>query len=195
MKVVILAGGFGTRLSEETDIRPKPMVPVSPSRLGPVAKSLGNAARYYQKVYRMTPLANQNGGIPVLFNEADHSFMQLHQDACPALFEEIANPVTFSKENVPIPAVFVPRDCRLLIEHPNFVKALNPLTICSPVPVLAKINGELRLVTGYDRDSGIHAAGEVQIPSWRISRFCHLSASALGRRIRKYSPLVASLYT
>ena len=102
----------------------------------------------------MTPLANQNGGIPVLFNEADHSFMQLHQDACPALFEEIANPVTFSKENVPIPAVFVPRDCRLLIEHPNFVTALNPLTLCSPVPVLAKINGELRLVTGMIGTAG-----------------------------------------
>lgn len=28
MKVVLLAGGFGTRLSEETDIRPKPMVEV-----------------------------------------------------------------------------------------------------------------------------------------------------------------------
>ena len=28
MKVVILAGGFGTRLAEETDIRPKPMVEI-----------------------------------------------------------------------------------------------------------------------------------------------------------------------
>ena len=28
MKVVILAGGFGTRLSEETDVRPKPMVDI-----------------------------------------------------------------------------------------------------------------------------------------------------------------------
>ena len=28
MKAVILAGGFGTRLSEETDIRPKPMVEI-----------------------------------------------------------------------------------------------------------------------------------------------------------------------
>ena len=28
MKVVILAGGYGTRLSEETDLRPKPMVEV-----------------------------------------------------------------------------------------------------------------------------------------------------------------------
>ena len=28
MKVVILAGGFGTRLSEETHLRPKPMVDI-----------------------------------------------------------------------------------------------------------------------------------------------------------------------
>src|SRR4249920_3251183 len=28
MKVVILAGGFGTRLSEETDVRPKPLVDI-----------------------------------------------------------------------------------------------------------------------------------------------------------------------
>ena len=28
MKVVILAGGLGTRLSEETDLRPKPMVEI-----------------------------------------------------------------------------------------------------------------------------------------------------------------------
>tara|TARA_A100001015_G_scaffold299721_1_gene384152 strand:- start:127 stop:258 length:132 start_codon:yes stop_codon:yes gene_type:complete len=28
MKVIILAGGFGTRLSEYTDTIPKPMVPI-----------------------------------------------------------------------------------------------------------------------------------------------------------------------
>ena len=28
MKVVILAGGFGTRLSEETKVKPKPMVEI-----------------------------------------------------------------------------------------------------------------------------------------------------------------------
>ena len=28
MKVVILAGGLGTRISEETDDKPKPMVPI-----------------------------------------------------------------------------------------------------------------------------------------------------------------------
>jgi glucose-1-phosphate cytidylyltransferase len=28
MKVVLLAGGFGTRLSEETELRPKPMVEI-----------------------------------------------------------------------------------------------------------------------------------------------------------------------
>ena len=28
MKVLLLAGGFGTRLSEETDLKPKPMVEI-----------------------------------------------------------------------------------------------------------------------------------------------------------------------
>ena len=28
MKILLLAGGYGTRLSEETDIRPKPMVDI-----------------------------------------------------------------------------------------------------------------------------------------------------------------------
>ena len=28
MKIVILAGGLGTRLSEETDLKPKPMIEV-----------------------------------------------------------------------------------------------------------------------------------------------------------------------
>jgi glucose-1-phosphate cytidylyltransferase len=28
MKVVIFAGGLGTRLSEETDVRPKPMIEI-----------------------------------------------------------------------------------------------------------------------------------------------------------------------
>ncbi len=28
MKVVVLAGGFGTRISEESDIKPKPMIDV-----------------------------------------------------------------------------------------------------------------------------------------------------------------------
>ena len=28
MKVLLLAGGYGTRLSEETDIKPKPMIEI-----------------------------------------------------------------------------------------------------------------------------------------------------------------------
>jgi glucose-1-phosphate cytidylyltransferase len=33
MKAVILAGGFGTRLSEETSVRPKPMVEIGGRRI------------------------------------------------------------------------------------------------------------------------------------------------------------------
>ncbi len=38
MQVVILAGGFGTRLSEETDLIPKPMVRIGTSTGGRIKK-------------------------------------------------------------------------------------------------------------------------------------------------------------
>ena len=33
MKVVILAGGLGTRISEETELRPKPMIEIGYANL------------------------------------------------------------------------------------------------------------------------------------------------------------------
>ena len=40
MKVVLLAGGFGTRISEESGIRPKPMVEIGGRRLATPGQSL-----------------------------------------------------------------------------------------------------------------------------------------------------------
>jgi glucose-1-phosphate cytidylyltransferase len=34
MKVVVLVGGFGTRLSEATDLKPKPMVDIGGKPIG-----------------------------------------------------------------------------------------------------------------------------------------------------------------
>ena len=42
MKVAILAGGRGTRLSEETDVRPKPMVEIAGRPI------LWHIMRYYE---------------------------------------------------------------------------------------------------------------------------------------------------
>jgi NDP-sugar pyrophosphorylase family protein len=36
MKVVLLAGGNGTRLSEETELRPKPMVEIGAKNILPI---------------------------------------------------------------------------------------------------------------------------------------------------------------
>ena len=41
MQVVILAGGYGTRLAEETDLIPKPMVKIGPEPI------LIHIMRYY----------------------------------------------------------------------------------------------------------------------------------------------------
>ena len=149
-----------------TVINPRPQVLTNPQRLEPVAQALGNAARHYAKVFRMTPWVNQNGGVPVVFDSSNHSFQLLRPDTCPALFESIAEPVKLSaRDNSRQPDIFSSKTCKLIIEHPKFSEALNPLVVCSPVPVLTKSNGELRLIRGYDRASGIYAAGEVTIPS------------------------------
>ena len=39
MKVVILAGGFGTRISEESHLKPKPMI------------EIGDPLAYYENVF------------------------------------------------------------------------------------------------------------------------------------------------
>jgi glucose-1-phosphate cytidylyltransferase len=46
MKVVILAGGFGTRLSEETDLKPKPMVDI-----GGMPWWYANTLAYYENIF------------------------------------------------------------------------------------------------------------------------------------------------
>ena len=44
MKVIILAGGFGTRLSEYTDVIPKPMVEINSK---PILERIINIFTYY----------------------------------------------------------------------------------------------------------------------------------------------------
>ena len=46
MKVLILAGGYGTRLSEETDIKPKPMAEIGNK---PIIWQTMNVFSYYFK--------------------------------------------------------------------------------------------------------------------------------------------------
>ena len=49
MKVVLLAGGLGTRISEETQLRPKPMVEIGGMPI------LWHTSKYLTTVFRSTP--------------------------------------------------------------------------------------------------------------------------------------------
>ena len=57
MKVIILAGGFGTRLAEYTDTIPKPMVPIGDKPI----------IQHIMQIYANYGIFNQNYHIFVIF--------------------------------------------------------------------------------------------------------------------------------
>jgi len=99
MKTIILAGGLGTRLSEETEVRPKPMVEVggrpilwhimkiySHYGLNEFILALGYKADYIKKYF--LEYARHSGNITVNINNGESQIIQREQDEWTIHLEE-----------------------------------------------------------------------------------------------------------
>jgi len=78
MKAVILAGGFGSRLSEETTLRPKPMVEVGGR---PILWHIMNIYAAYQVNEFIIAIVRAVRNLPRSLLESRSLGMVSHQDA------------------------------------------------------------------------------------------------------------------
>lgn len=99
MKTIILAGGFGTRLSEETQVRPKPMVEIggrpilwhimkiySSFGFNEFIIGLGYKADFVKKYF--IDYAKQSGNLTICIKNGDSEVIQREQDAWTIHLEE-----------------------------------------------------------------------------------------------------------
>src|SRR5687767_12457182 len=91
MKTIILAGGFGTRISEETEVRPKPMVEIGGRPIlwhimkiyahygfNDFVLALGYKADYIKKYF--LEYVNYSGNLTVQIRDGKCSILQREQD-------------------------------------------------------------------------------------------------------------------
>ncbi len=122
---------------------------------GDLGKLMGDSGRFYSR-----------GGIPMRTFPKDGGIhlSPLHPAAACSDFETVAMIGTMKAvENIP---VFMPEICseataRQIVKSEAFRSALPKITVLSPCPVILERDGQLVVITGYDRVSGISAAGDV----------------------------------
>ena len=137
LQVVVLPGG-NTRVTDAA------------ARLGEL---LGRTGRFFTRGGAIVRLQSTAGNPPVLEQLKP---MHLSSD-----FETVAQ---LRKERISHgQAAFVSTTCpestaKLIANSEAFIRALPPIQVISPCPVLTEFNGKLSIVRGYNRDSGIFAA-------------------------------------
>lgn len=107
------------------------------------------------------------GGVPMRAVSVDGEVKleQLRPAAACSDFETVASLIrmkaTIDGPPVEVSAVCAETSAKQIIESQAFRSALPSITVLSRCPVLIEKHGELEVVTGYDRVSGIWAMGEV----------------------------------
>ncbi|HNO80534.1 MAG TPA: hypothetical protein PKN33_21000 [Phycisphaerae bacterium] len=139
--------------------RPIVFLPGGPATITECATKLGallaRTEKYLLRGGTVVIIENDDDGQPIL--------QTLKPAALASVFEGAAQLMEFGKKHgqfVEQPAICTEQQAKLILHCAEFQQALPVLRLLSRCPVLIERNGQLIQISGYDRTSGIWAAGQ-----------------------------------
>ena len=146
-----------TKRKRRTNGKPKVFVPGGRHRVTDTAEQLGkllaDTGDYYCR-----------GGTVVKKGADDNGELMLRTvkaASLPSTFESVAKIVMADEKGKPMPATFGSSSAELVLKSDAFVDCLPRIIVISACPILVESSGELSVVTGYDRESGVLASGDM----------------------------------
>jgi len=120
-----------------------------------VRRLLAVTGQYYIRGGALVSLGRDEKGILIL--------KVIKPAALASLFESVACLKELTKDHanfIEVPAICTEQDAKLILHAAAFQAAIPPIRVLTRCPVLIERDGKLVQVCGYDRASGIYAAGE-----------------------------------
>lgn len=149
---------------DSVEVLPLPVVNVNYGRVNHVAEVIGKRAAETGVLFRLVSDINSNAGA-VIYNPGETNGVRYFAPAeGGSLFETFVAPYKETPKGR-IESVFPESSVRQIISTPAFIQRLDPVVSITQCPVLVMVEGQLRTIVGYDRETGIYAAGEVIEPN------------------------------
>jgi len=145
----------------ESDPEEKPVVilPHGPQSISATGQTLGNLLSHTQRFFirggTVVKLAKELDGLPRLDVVKPAT---LASD-----FESVAKLCTVGQHH-PNPAICSEQTAKMIATSSTFLEVMPPINVLTRCPVLIERAGNLMQVVGYDRESGIYAAGTHAVP-------------------------------
>ncbi len=116
---------------------------------------LAATGRFFRRGDSVSELVRDKDGLPTL--------RLIKAASLASSLESVARLVVVVKvknDFVEVPTTCSETTARLILNARDFLDRLPPIHVMSPCPVLIERDGELVVIVGYDRESGVLAAGE-----------------------------------
>ena len=153
MKVVILCGGLGSRLSEETKIKPKPMVEIGNK---PIIEHIINIYRYYGSKHFILALGYKGEVIRKYFNDKKNKKFKIdlvNTGAKTLTGGRLLKLKKFFKENENFMLTYGDglsgQNINSLIKHHNRKKRIATMTIVRPPVRFGEVKLKGNLITSF----------------------------------------------